>query len=126
MFIEALFNIAQTWIKQNFDMVLLRAELFRKLPLVEPKALGLVANAELYKALSEGDDAKVCRICLELPDGPFHMLTIHNESVLHSATTNNKTVGAAAEMLCRAPLLLTMKDKFGETALFRAARYGKT
>ncbi|PWA51848.1 ankyrin repeat-containing domain, PGG domain protein [Artemisia annua] len=121
-------------------------------------------NAELYKALSDGDDAKVCQICLELPNGPFHMLTIHNESVIHSASfyrrnslvlelisqtpqsqdkkftltnesgstilhaaaTNNQMVGAAAEMLRRAPLLLTMKDKFGETALFRAARYGKT
>nr|GEW26296.1 3-ketoacyl-CoA thiolase 2, peroxisomal [Tanacetum cinerariifolium] len=36
------------------------------------------------------------------------------------------TVGAAAEMLCRAPSLHTMTDKLGETALFHAVRYGKT
>lgn len=121
-------------------------------------------NADLYKALSEGDDDKVCEMCLELSDGPFHILTIHNDSVLHIASyfkrnqlvlrlinqipqnqpdkftlkneagntilhataTNNKTVEAAAEMLRRAPSLLTMTDKLGETALFRAARYGKT
>ncbi|PWA89628.1 ankyrin repeat-containing domain, PGG domain protein [Artemisia annua] len=121
-------------------------------------------DAELYKALSEGDDAKVCEICRELPDGPFHILTIHSDSVLyiasyykrnnlvlllisqlsqdqydkltskneagntilHATATNNKTVGAAAEMLRLAPSLLTMTDKLGETALFHAARYGKT
>nr|GEX89564.1 ankyrin repeat-containing protein At5g02620-like [Tanacetum cinerariifolium] len=121
-------------------------------------------NAELYKALSEGDDAKVCEICRELPDGPFHILTIHRDSVLyiasyykrndlvlqlirqlsqghydkltskneagntilHATASNNKTVRAAAEMLNRAPSLLTMTDKIGETALFHAARYGKT
>ena len=121
-------------------------------------------DIELYKALSEGDDAKVCEICRELPDGPFHILTIHSDSVLyiascykrnnlvlqlisqlsqeqydkltskneagntilHATATNNKTVGAAAEMLRLAPSLLTMTDKHGETALFHAARYGKT
>ncbi|PWA49691.1 Ankyrin repeat-containing protein [Artemisia annua] len=121
-------------------------------------------NAELYEALSKGDDIKVCEICRELPDGPFHILTIHNDSVLHIAcyykrdnlvlqlinqlphdqhnkltikngagntllhatATNNKTVGAAMKMLPLAPSLLTMTDNNGETALFRAARYGKT
>ncbi|KAJ9566381.1 hypothetical protein OSB04_002347 [Centaurea solstitialis] len=121
-------------------------------------------NGYLYKALSEGDDAKVCDICRELPDGPLHVLTIHNDTVLHIAAyykrnklvlkllsllpenqpekltlkneagntllhataTNNKTVEAAAEMLRRAPLLLGITDRIGETALFRSARYGKT
>ncbi|GJR88039.1 ankyrin repeat-containing protein [Tanacetum coccineum] len=121
-------------------------------------------NAELYEALSKGDDVKVCEICRELPDGPFHILTIHDDSVLHIAcyykhnnlvlqlinqlpqdqhnkltikngagntllhatATNNKTVGAATELLRRAPSLLAMTDNLGETALFRAARYGKT
>ncbi|KAI3711151.1 hypothetical protein L2E82_41026 [Cichorium intybus] len=121
-------------------------------------------NAVLYKALSEGDDAKVCEICRDLPDGPLHILTIHNDTILHNASyykrnklvlqllnllpedqsnklalkndagntilhataTNNKTVGAAAEMLRLDPLLLTMTDMLGETPFFHAARYGKT
>ncbi|KVI09398.1 Ankyrin repeat-containing protein, partial [Cynara cardunculus var. scolymus] len=121
-------------------------------------------DADLFKALSDGDDAKVCEICRELPDGPLHRLTIHNDSILHIASyykhnklvlqllnlipenqpeklmlkneagktllhataTSNRTVEAAAEMLRRAPLLLSMTDRLGETALFRSARYGKT
>ncbi|KAL7593666.1 hypothetical protein Lser_V15G32030 [Lactuca serriola] len=121
-------------------------------------------NADLYKALSEGDDANVCDICRDLPDGPLHKLTIHDDTVLHIASyykrnklilqllsllpedqpdkltlkndvgntilhataTNNKTVEAAAEMLRRAPSLLTMTDMMGETPFFRASRFGKS
>ncbi|XP_023742800.1 ankyrin repeat-containing protein At5g02620 [Lactuca sativa] len=120
-------------------------------------------NADLYKALSEGDDAKVCDACRDLPDGPLHKLTIHRDTILHIAgyykrnklvlqllsllpedepnkltlkneagntilhatATNDKTVEAAAEILHRAPSLLTMTDRLGETPFFRAARYGK-
>ncbi|KAI3680486.1 hypothetical protein L6452_35257 [Arctium lappa] len=121
-------------------------------------------NAELYNALSQGDDVKVFEMCRGLRNGPFHILTIHHDTVLHMATyckrnnlvvallrslpetqfenltwinssgntilhetsTNNGTVEAAAEMLRRAPSLLTMTNGGGETPLFRAARHGKT
>ncbi|KAF5813025.1 putative ankyrin repeat-containing domain-containing protein [Helianthus annuus] len=121
-------------------------------------------NAELYNALSRGEDMKVFEICRGLTNGPFHTLTIHNDTIfhmasfnkrnnlvvallrslhesqfekltwinssgntiLHETTTNNGTVEAAREMLCRAPSLLMMTNKLGETPLFHAARHGKT
>ncbi|KAL8249093.1 hypothetical protein R6Q59_005961 [Mikania micrantha] len=58
-----------------------------------------------------------------------HKLTWQNNSgstILHETGTNNQTVSAAREMLCRAPMLLSMVNKQGETALFYAARHGKT
>ncbi|CAH1423745.1 unnamed protein product [Lactuca virosa] len=58
-----------------------------------------------------------------------HKLTWQNNggsTILHEAGTNNRTVVAAAEMLRRAPMLLSMSNKQGETALFYAARHGKT
>ncbi|KAL8201905.1 hypothetical protein R6Q57_011052 [Mikania cordata] len=121
-------------------------------------------NTELYNALSMGQDLKVFEICRDLTNGPFHILTIHHDTVLHMAsfnkrnrlvvvllgslnegqfekltwinssgntilhetTTNNETVEAAREMLCRDPSLLMMTNKLGETPLFHAARHGKT
>ncbi|KAK9078860.1 hypothetical protein SSX86_002918 [Deinandra increscens subsp. villosa] len=121
-------------------------------------------NTELYNCLSRGEDVKVFEICRDLTNGPFHILTIDHDTILHmaifnkrnnlvvallrslhesqfeklawvnssgytilhEATTNNGTVEAAREMLCRAPSLLTMTNKIGETAFFHAARYGKT
>ncbi|XP_071737185.1 uncharacterized protein [Rutidosis leptorrhynchoides] len=47
-------------------------------------------NAELYNALSEGEDLKAFEICCRLTDGPFHYLTIHNDTVLHVATFNKR------------------------------------
>ncbi|KAK1412367.1 hypothetical protein QVD17_33565 [Tagetes erecta] len=58
-----------------------------------------------------------------------HKLTWQNSTgstILHETGTNNKTVGAAKEMLRRAPMLLGMVNKQRETALFYAARHGKT
>ncbi|XP_028068438.1 ankyrin repeat-containing protein At5g02620-like isoform X2 [Camellia sinensis] len=46
-------------------------------------------------------------------------------TILHEAATCNTIVLAAKEMLRKAPELLRKKNKRGETALFRAARYGK-
>ncbi|XP_059660959.1 uncharacterized protein LOC132307263 [Cornus florida] len=46
-------------------------------------------------------------------------------TILHEAAAFNKLVEAAKKMLEMAPQLLRMPNKSGETALFRAARYGK-
>ncbi|XP_059660960.1 protein ACCELERATED CELL DEATH 6-like [Cornus florida] len=46
-------------------------------------------------------------------------------TILHEATAFNKLVPAAQKMLEMAPGLLIITNQFGETALFRAARYGK-
>ncbi|KAL7244274.1 hypothetical protein ACSBR1_016499 [Camellia fascicularis] len=110
-----------------------------------------------------GDGNKVIEHCRKIPHGPLHILTIHNDTVLHMATyskqkqlvlellqllpdkdrkmimaendigntilheaaTCNRIVLAAKEMLRKTPELLRKKNKRGETALFRAARYGK-
>nr|GEV73620.1 ankyrin repeat-containing protein At5g02620-like [Tanacetum cinerariifolium] len=56
-------------------------------------------NGKLYEALSKGEDMET--------------------------TENNGTVEAAREMLIRAPSLLTMTNKIGETPLFHAARYAR-
>nr|GEZ53896.1 ankyrin repeat-containing domain, PGG domain protein [Tanacetum cinerariifolium] len=74
-------------------------------------------NAELYKALLEGDDAKA-----DTTNTHQRM----KQETLYFLQQPPTTVGAAAEMLCRAPSLLTMTDKLGETALFHTVRYGKT
>ncbi|KAM0049870.1 putative ankyrin repeat-containing domain-containing protein [Helianthus debilis subsp. tardiflorus] len=64
-----------------------------------------------------------------VPAEDSHKLTWQNKSgstILHETGTNNKTVGAAREMLRRAPMLLSVINKNGETALFYAVRHGKT
>lgn len=43
-------------------------------------------NADLYKALMSGEENKVIQHCQKLADGPLHMLTIHDDTVLHMAT----------------------------------------
>ncbi|THG17091.1 hypothetical protein TEA_008169 [Camellia sinensis var. sinensis] len=120
-------------------------------------------NRHLYEALMGGDGKKVIELCKQIPEGPLHILTIHNDTVLHmaiyskqkqlvrdlleelhnrdiqnmtlqndigntvlhEAATSNRIVLAAKEMLQKAPKLLSMHNRRGETALFRAARYGK-
>ncbi|KAL7213604.1 hypothetical protein ACSBR2_016184 [Camellia fascicularis] len=121
-------------------------------------------NRDLYSALMRGDENKVIEHCKKIRQGPLHILTIHNDTVLHMATyskqkqlvlqllqllpdkdsnedimaendigntilheaaTCNKIVLAAKEMLRKNPELLRNKNKRGETALFRSARYGK-
>ncbi|CAI9279908.1 unnamed protein product [Lactuca saligna] len=58
----------------------------------------------------------------------YHKLTCQNDvgnTVLHEAATSDRIVPAAMEMLRRAPTLLSMPNRRGETPIFRAARYGK-
>ncbi|KAI7746082.1 hypothetical protein M8C21_024647, partial [Ambrosia artemisiifolia] len=58
-----------------------------------------------------------------------HKLTWQNSgghTMLHETVVSNKTVEAAAEMLARAPMLLSMTNRLGETALFTAATNGRT
>ncbi|XP_059636415.1 uncharacterized protein LOC132278600 [Cornus florida] len=120
-------------------------------------------NKELYEALMREEKKQVIQLCKENPEGPLHIVTIQNDTVLHMATyskqtdlvqsllellpeshyskmtvpnnigntilheaaTSNKIVPAAREMLRKAPELLGLRSWHGETALFRAARYGK-
>ncbi|GJW73532.1 ankyrin repeat-containing protein [Tanacetum coccineum] len=64
-----------------------------------------------------------------VPMSDSHKLTWQNSgghTMLHETGCNNKTIEAAAEMLRRAPMLLGMTNRVGETSLFTAASYGKT
>lgn len=57
-----------------------------------------------------------------------HKLTCQNDvgnTILHEAATSDRIVPAALEMLRKAPTLLSMPNRRGETPIFRAARYGK-
>jgi hypothetical protein len=126
-------------------------------------------NGELYKALLtiENKEMEVMELCARFDEHAFHILSIHNDTVLHKAiyakqanlvlrllealprgrhldkmTHQNEagntilheaatldqenSVEVATKMLEKAPELLCMTNKLGETALFRAARYGKT
>jgi ankyrin repeat protein len=123
-------------------------------------------SGELYKALLRDDAEKVIGLCERIDENALHVLTIHNDTVLHKATyakqanlvlrllealplrhldkmtrkndsgntilheaatlDQEKSVDVATKMLEKAPELLSMTNKLGETALFRAARYGKT
>jgi ankyrin repeat protein len=47
-------------------------------------------------------------------------------TILHETATSNHAIAVADKLLKRAPGLLGMRNHNGETALFRAARYGKT
>ncbi|XP_031285132.1 protein ACCELERATED CELL DEATH 6-like [Pistacia vera] len=122
-------------------------------------------NSELYNALMiVEDEEKVIELCRKIPDHALHILTIHDDTVLHMATyskkehlvlrlldelpehyldkmtrqnnagntilhytaTSNHALRVADKVLKKAPGLLGMRNTNGETALFRAARYGKT
>nr|GEW72784.1 ankyrin repeat-containing protein [Tanacetum cinerariifolium] len=86
-------------------------------------------NAELYEALSKGDDVKVCEICRELPDGPFHILTIHDDSVLHIACyykRNNLVLQLINQLPQDQHNKLTITNEAGNTLLHATATNNKT
>ncbi|XAR55486.1 hypothetical protein NMG60_11035564 [Bertholletia excelsa] len=47
-------------------------------------------------------------------------------TILHEAATSDKLVPMAREMISIEPRLLSIKNKFEETPIYRAARFGKT
>ncbi|XP_011001727.1 PREDICTED: uncharacterized protein LOC105108922 [Populus euphratica] len=99
-------------------------------------------NGDLYCALMKGNTKRIADLCLklqdhalveqlldELPDHHLDKLTRQNgagNTILHETATSNHTVAVAGKLLKKAPGLLGMRNHNGETALFRAARYGKT
>ncbi|XP_055803220.1 uncharacterized protein LOC129872303 [Solanum dulcamara] len=125
-------------------------------------------NKNLYDALMKHENYKVLQLSRQLELGPLHILTVHDDTVLHVAAYSKQTdlvllllkqletlrfpgipvdglkhcndlgntilheiatsesVAAARVILNRGPYLLGMRNKNGETALFRAVRYGKT
>ncbi|KAA8526404.1 hypothetical protein F0562_008393 [Nyssa sinensis] len=69
---------------------------------------------ELVKALPENEGS---RIIEAVNDG--------GNTILHEVAISDKLVGAAEEMLQKAPDLLGIKNKYNETALFRAVNFGQ-
>ncbi|KAA8526402.1 hypothetical protein F0562_008395 [Nyssa sinensis] len=62
-------------------------------------------NMELYRALMEENLREVLKLCNQLPDGPLHVLTIHNDTVLHTAAFSTKL-----NLIC--PLLGLLENEF--------------
>ncbi|XP_058217989.1 uncharacterized protein LOC131328999 isoform X2 [Rhododendron vialii] len=120
-------------------------------------------SRELYIALVQGKSERVLELCQNFPDGPFQVVTIHNDTVLHVATsckqvdlvhellkrvsddqldklthqnkagntilheasTSDKLVQAAKEMLIKAPELLNVRNNFDVTPLYRSVEFGR-
>ncbi|KAG6755796.1 hypothetical protein POTOM_039201 [Populus tomentosa] len=83
----------------------------------------------LHMATYAKEAALVERLLDELPDYHVDKLTRQNRvgnTILHETATSNHAIAVADKLLKRAPGLLGMRNHNGETALFRAARNGKT
>ncbi|KAA8524442.1 hypothetical protein F0562_010834 [Nyssa sinensis] len=111
--------------KEEEDKVLQLCRKFPKGPLCK---ITIHDDTVLHMAIYSEQSELVLDLLKELPENHFHRLTKKNKvgnTILHEAATSDKLVGAAAEVLSRAPELLEIENNYTETALFRAARYGK-
>ncbi|GFZ03248.1 hypothetical protein Acr_15g0018560 [Actinidia rufa] len=82
----------------------------------------------LHMATYYGKSELALNLLEMLPDSESDKLTMENDTgntMLHEAANSDKIVPVAMEMLRKAPKLLGMRNKYGETALFVAARYGQ-
>ena len=85
----------------------------------------------LHKATYAKQGDLVLRLLDALPHHHLYKMTGKNDignTILHEAATldQENSVTVATKMLEKAPKLLSETNDIGETALFRAARYGKT
>ncbi|XP_059437036.1 uncharacterized protein LOC132170159 [Corylus avellana] len=85
----------------------------------------------LHKATYAKQGNLVLRLLDALPHHHLYKMTCKNDignTILHEAATldQENSVEVATKMLEKAPELLSVANNIGETALFRAARYGKT
>ncbi|CAL5350254.1 unnamed protein product [Camellia sinensis] len=101
----------------------------RKIPHGPLHILTIHNDTALHMATYSKQKQLVLELLQLLPDKDRKMIMAENDignTILHEAATGNRIVLAAKEMLRKTPKLLRKKSKRGETALFRAARYGKT
>ncbi|KAG6754631.1 hypothetical protein POTOM_040423 [Populus tomentosa] len=83
----------------------------------------------LHMAAYAKETSLVEKLLDELPDHHLDKLTRQNRvgnTILHETVTGKHNVAIAGKLLKKAPGLLGMRNHNGETALFRAARYGRT
>nr|XP_034931757.1 uncharacterized protein LOC118062160 [Populus alba] len=119
-------NLYSALMKGNKKRV---AELCQK---IQDHALHVITvndDTVLHMATYAKEASLVENLLDELPRHHLDKLTRQNgvgNTILHETATSNHTVPVADKLLKRAPGLLGMRNHNGETALFRAARYGKT
>nr|XP_034931711.1 ankyrin repeat-containing protein At5g02620-like [Populus alba] len=119
-------NLYYALMKGNKKIV---AELCQK---IQDHALHVITvndDTVLHMATYAKEASLVEQLLDELPDHHLDKLTRQNgvgNTILHETATSNHTVAVAGKLLKKAPGLLGMRNHNGETALFRAARYGKT
>ncbi|KAL6333854.1 hypothetical protein AAG906_031152 [Vitis piasezkii] len=86
-------------------------------------------NRELYEALMKGDEKEVIQLCLSIPEGPVHIMTIHMDTVLHMATYS-KQADLVLKLLENLPEThlnkLTLQNDAGNTILHEAATSNST
>jgi hypothetical protein len=101
---------------------------------IEDHALHILTihkDTVLHKATYSKQANLVLSLLDALPHHHLYKITRTNHAgntILHEAATldQKNSIEVATKMLEKAPELLSMTNKLGETALFRAARYGKT
>lgn len=103
-------------------------ELCRKVPDHALYILTIHDDTVLHMATYSKRGDLVLKLLDELPDQCLYKMTRQNQAgntILHETATSNHAVPVADKLLKKAPGLLGMRNNKGETALLRAARYGK-
>ncbi|XP_052183339.1 uncharacterized protein LOC127795599 [Diospyros lotus] len=104
-------------------------ELCRKVPEGPLYPVTIHKDTVIHMATYSKQEGLVASLLKELPETHWgRQMATQNDignTMLHEAATTNKAISAAEEMLRLAPELLETRNQRGETAIFRAARYGK-
>lgn len=119
-------NLYEALMSQTDDKVI---ELCKRIPKGPLHTLTIHEDTVLHMATYHKKTDLVLKLLDMVSECDTHKLTWQNNggnTILHETSTNNKTVKVAVELLRRVPMLLNMTNKEGETALFYAARHGKT
>ncbi|ESR37814.1 hypothetical protein CICLE_v10028400mg [Citrus x clementina] len=103
-------------------------ELCRKVPDHALYILTIHHDTVLHMATYSKKRNLVLKLLDELPDQYLDKMTRQNQAgntILHETATSNLAIPVAEKLLKKEPGLLGMRNNNGETALLRAARYGK-
>ncbi|GAY38358.1 hypothetical protein CUMW_036070 [Citrus unshiu] len=103
-------------------------ELCRKVPDHALYILTIHHDTVLHMATYSKKRNLVLKLLDELPNQYLDKMTRQNQAgntILHETATSNLAIPVAEKLLKKEPGLLGMRNNNGETALLRAARYGK-
>ncbi|XP_057513280.1 protein ACCELERATED CELL DEATH 6-like isoform X1 [Actinidia eriantha] len=104
-------------------------ELCKQIPEGPLHILSIHKDSVLHMATYYGKRELALNLLEMLRNSESDKLTMQNDTgntMLHEAANSDETIPVAMEMLRKDPKLLGMRNKYGETALFCAARYGQT